>query len=112
MIDPVTFAEARLDEDERELRSDPPVGLGYATLAARVRIEIAAGRRILARHRDCGTPAGLCNRHNLGWNGPAGCYEMRDLLVRWAEHPDFDEVWWPRERLLDTDISPHIHGSS
>lgn len=46
------FVRERLDDDERELQKDPPVGLGYANLAARMSLEIVAKRRILAEVKD------------------------------------------------------------
>lgn len=43
----IAFLLAALDEDERELKKDPPAGLGYANLAARFAREIAAKRAIV-----------------------------------------------------------------
>ena len=90
--DPVAFATARLDEDWQEAHAPRYPDL----LAARIRREVTAGRRILARHRDCGFGAvttRYCGVH--AWNGAAGCRDFRDLLVRWADHPDYDPLWSP-----------------
>ena len=51
MDDLTAFVRERLDDDERELQKDPPVGLGYANLSARMRLEIAAKRAIVGFHQ-------------------------------------------------------------
>lgn len=56
--------------------------------------EVEAGRRILARHRDCAErDTGPC------WEFPYGdadvCRELADLLYRWADHNDYDTAWKP-----------------
>ena len=148
MSDPVAFATARLDEDERFARdaADPveemPGSWRYDEQAqpvpriigttwesslgdgvwncddpddhcdelrhpsrsagehiarhdpARVLREVEAGRRILKRHRNCGDGYGFCGDGGHG-GGAAGCSEMEDLLVRWADHPDYDQDWKP-----------------
>lgn len=86
--DPVAFATARLDEDEREIREDPPVGCGYALLPARMLRDVASGRRTLARHTKCVQGK---------WAGPYPCPELADLLYRWADHPDYEPAWKPQQ---------------
>jgi Family of unknown function (DUF6221) len=70
-------------EGEHIARHDP----------ARVLREVEAGRRIVARHRDCGDGMGYCG--DGGHGGDVLCPDMADLLVRWADHPDYDESWKP-----------------
>lgn len=85
---PVVYDEGSPDEYQAAhiARYDP----------ARALREVEAGRRILARHRDCGfgdLAGRYCGVHS--WNGAAGCRDFRDLLFRWADHPDYDESWKP-----------------
>jgi hypothetical protein len=125
VTDPVAFAEARLAEDEEAAQASHYDGQRWITEEegvyrwpgdelvhsadrkadarhiarhgpARALREAAAGRRILARHRDCGfgdVAGRYCGVHS--WNGAAGCRDFRDLLVRWADHPDYDPLWSP-----------------
>jgi Family of unknown function (DUF6221) len=78
---PGTFLDAR-----HIVRHDP----------ARALREVEAGRRILARHRRCGDGYGFCDDGGHG-GGAAGCAEMKDLLYRWADHPDYDQEWKPAD---------------
>lgn len=92
--DPVAFATARLNEDEREIRNDPPVGMGYAILPVRMLRDLKAGRRILARHAECAERGtGPCREFPVG--DGALCAELADLLYRWADHGDYDRGWKP-----------------
>ena len=63
---------------------------------ARALREVEAGRRILARHRECPVQNGYCER----WTGPEVCPEMADLLVRWAGRPGYDPDWAPDHSAL------------
>ena len=102
---------ARLDEDEAAAnglffacRMSGPLRFvsGYGGPAAdafiarhdpaRVLREVAAGRRILARHvRQPGQHPDFC-RHDLR---VLPCPDMRDLLARWDDHPDYRPEWKP-----------------
>ncbi|HEX3388839.1 MAG TPA: DUF6221 family protein [Streptosporangiaceae bacterium] len=109
MVDPVEFAAARLSEDEAAARAKPVArwrsfclwimdGMVYLTredaaLAARMRRDVEAGRRILARHRDCLGGSGYCGDGGHSWDYGAGCWEMADLLSRWSDHPDYQRKW-------------------
>lgn len=102
MTDPVAFAAARLADDERELEADPPQGLGYAVLPWRVRREIEAGKRILARHgRKHWCPTGPQDDEWVTYEAGERvvsvypCADMLDLLYRWRDHPEYDESWKP-----------------
>jgi len=101
-VDDLTaFVRARLDEDERELVKDPPHGLGYANLAARVRREVAAKRAIIAIHvpdedRDCL----VCITERAGYQeqwawDPWPCQTIRHLAAAWSDHPDYRPQWVP-----------------
>lgn len=121
MIDPVAFAEARLDEDEAAAKDAEPFYAGRDLTAelveegfdpevgqhaerhdpARALREVEAGRRILARHGGnhwCPDP------QDRDWTVyEAGervtltypCGDLRDLLCRWADHPEYEESWKP-----------------
>jgi hypothetical protein len=80
------FIAARVDEDERELRNDPPRGLGYADLGARTAREISAFREILAAWQEA--PEGSIVRDVLG-------YTLGTLAGIWSEHPSYRE--WAAE---------------
>ncbi|MFF2077175.1 DUF6221 family protein [Kitasatospora sp. NPDC058162] len=54
---------------------------------ARVLREVAAKRRILARHAP--GPAGACRHDRNRWP----CADVRDLLPPYADHPDFHPRW-------------------
>jgi hypothetical protein len=97
-MDPITFAEARLSEDEQA----PTVRLWGQTAADSVAAarrrerdirEAAAGRRILRRHRNCMYGGGYCG--DGGHGGDLLCPELADLLVRWADHPEYEQAWKP-----------------
>lgn len=103
-VSPIEFVHARLYEDERELVKDPPHGLGYANLSARMRREITVKRAILAMAE--GQP---------GRDLPEGVHDGRDpdeqecdeaiknvlkdvacvLAAVWSDHPDHDPEWTP-----------------
>jgi hypothetical protein len=105
MADPVEFAAARLNEDEAAARAKPVArwrafclwimdGAVYLTrenaaLSARMRRDVGAGRRIVARHRECMTGCGYDER----FPGPGPCPDLSDLLSRWSDHPDYDRKW-------------------
>src|ERR1700722_19617465 len=96
--DQVAFAEARLDEDEREIRNDPPMGLGYARLGVRLLRDIKGARNILARYQDC-----LARTEDPAYPQVVARDQVREyedyvlpnLLMRWADHPDYDQEWKP-----------------
>ncbi len=81
--DLVAFLTARLDEDERELEKDPPVGLGYANLPARMRREVAAKRAILAQWEAM--PPG----------SPMLVFVLYNLAAVYGDHPDYRPEWKP-----------------
>lgn len=90
------FITARLAEDARELRKDPPVGLGYANLGARLAREIEGKRRILARYADCLArmeddeyPAGVAQDQAREYED----FVLPALAAGWADHSDYDEGW-------------------
>ena len=60
---------------------------------ARVLREVEAGRRILERHRDCVQYGGGICEHAGAVDPP--CPDLRDLLCRWADHPDYLPGWAP-----------------
>lgn len=102
MNDITGFVRARLDEDERELEADPPVGLGYANLAARMRLEIKAKRAIVEAYRDGAIE--LARQQAAGEPDPGvrgGVTALRfavlQLASAWSDHPDYRQPW-PLER--------------
>lgn len=117
MADPIAFAEARLAETEigairaRSLRDkiddpyrqiDPRMREGaeytwHETGAdpARALREVAAGRRILARHRPCAAGMGICMDYPTA--SADICPELADMLVRWADHVEYEPAWLPDE---------------
>jgi len=63
---------------------------------ARVLREVEAKRRILERHRDCGSGVGYCDDGGHGSDGEdPGCAEMEDLAAPYSDHPDYDPSWSP-----------------
>lgn len=96
--DLVAFITARLDEDDREIRNDPPVGMGYAMLPARMLREAEAGRRMLARYEDClarmedpGYPQGVARDQAREYED----FVLPNLAASWSDHPDYDQDWKP-----------------
>jgi Family of unknown function (DUF6221) len=144
-VDPVTFAEARLDEEQADAEAclapewhaapftrpslrepagwilDGRVGQSHRILArgiarfdpdgrvfihaarhdpARVLRDVKAGRRILARYRDCldriedpAHPAGVARDQAREYED----FVLPSLLARWADHPDYDPAWKPED---------------
>jgi len=93
----------KLDDPHRQI--DPNVRAGaehawHETAAdpARMLREVEAGRRILARYEDC-----LLRMEDPAYphavaRDQAREYEdfvLPNLLVRWADHPDYDPEWRP-----------------
>jgi len=82
----VAFLRARLDEDERELVKDPPMGLGYANLPARIHREVEAKRAILDEY----------DRADGGYGYLRG---LEFAIVRWGavyrDRPDYRREWGP-----------------
>jgi Family of unknown function (DUF6221) len=98
MDDLVAFVTARLDEDERELVKDPPHGLGYANLPARMRREVEGKRIILARYADTlarmeddDYPAGVARDQAREYED----FVLPCLAAAWSDHPDYDPDWAP-----------------
>ena len=108
------FLAARLDEDERlarqaldeagtERETRYPYPDRLATCMhdgrhspARVLREVEAKRRILERHRGCGSGIGYCDDGGHGWDGTdPGCAEMEDLAAPYSDHPGYDPRWKP-----------------
>lgn len=115
-MEPVSFAEARLDEleaaanraqslryqlDDPYRQIDPAVrdGAEYTWREvgadpARTLRDVDSGRRILARHAECAERGtGPCREFPVG--DGALCAELADLLYRWADHGDYDRGWKP-----------------
>jgi Family of unknown function (DUF6221) len=92
MADLVAFIRARLDEDERELLKDPPVGLGYANLPARIRCEVEAKRAILARYTDP-PPSNIGDHLQRAQERMGLLYALEQLASAWQDHPDYDPAW-------------------
>lgn len=98
MTDLVEFLRARLDEDERELAKDPPVGLGYADLGARMRREVAAKRRRLARYEQA------MNEELGEWQAARELMlaargvllgVLKEDAAVYSDHPDYHPEWKP-----------------
>lgn len=90
------FLTACVDEDEREIRNDPPVGLGYASLAARMSREVTGKREILRR---C---AAVMNEMDIYPNGlvsPRAFLARQTLMnmgIAYDDHPGYRaEDWKP-----------------
>jgi len=113
-VDVAEFLAARLDEDERELVKDPPVGLGYASLSARIAREIAAKRAIIGEQTSDHAPIesiyGTTCRTCVTWqDAPLAdggetefgiaipvawpCRVARSAVAGYSDHPDFDPEW-------------------
>jgi hypothetical protein len=115
MDDLTAFIGDRLDEDERVARAGleydgkvdhryhaGPGGelLGGISLSTyhyhyrpkRALRDAEAGRRVLERHRDC-VPWGNGPCEHAGTTGEPPCPDMRDLLSRWSDHPDYRQEW-------------------
>lgn len=64
---------------------------------ARVLAEVAAKRRTLARHADCGEHFGYCGDGGHGFefdnDGGHGCADLADLAAPDHEHPDYNPAW-------------------
>lgn len=97
MTNLAAFYRARLDEDEAGVRDciesgEPNVG-GF-DLA-----DIAAKRRILARHAQCGSGIGYCDDGGHAWDEDdvpgGGCPDVADLARPYASHPDYRADWSP-----------------
>jgi hypothetical protein len=96
--DMLAFAEERLAEDERELRNDPPIGMGYAILEERVAFEIRGIRNILERYRDCLARMEDPAYPNAVARDQAREYEdfvLPNLLLRWASDAAYRKEWAP-----------------
>jgi hypothetical protein len=123
----IAFAKARLDEDEAAAREaagltenwiaeDPAIGVvlvdgeplieGHiagltAHIArhdpARVLREVAAGRRILGRHKPVDYHGisvcqwDTCSEGEQPWP----CPDILDSIAVWSDHPDYQEAWKP-----------------
>lgn len=62
---------------------------------ARTLREVAARRRTLERHEECGTGVGYCDDGGKGWE-KAGfflCNDKMDLASIWSDHPDYRDEW-------------------
>jgi Family of unknown function (DUF6221) len=58
---------------------------------ARALREVEAGRRLLGRHGPDAYGCQFCCHSPVG----TPCADLRDLLCRWASHPDYDPDWKP-----------------
>lgn len=52
--------------------------------------DIAAKRRILARHAGCADGEGCCSGRTVGRDH---CDDVADLAAPYADHPDFNPAW-------------------
>jgi hypothetical protein len=113
MDDLNAFLAARLDEDERELVKDPPVGLGYANLGVRMLREVEAKRALLRMHEPVlfwgNSPPPLKDRtpeNAVAWycecqcpdgviEGAYPCDTARLLAAVYSDHPDYRPEWKP-----------------
>jgi uncharacterized protein DUF6221 len=101
--DLVAFLRARLDEDEREIRNDPPAGMGYAVLARRMVREVQAKRAILDHYADLTRATYPRELYRPGDGKPTvawglvkyGDYALRQLAAIYSDHPDYDQEWRP-----------------
>jgi hypothetical protein len=85
----VLFLRARLEEDERELARDPPAGLGYANLPARMRREISVKQDIVRR---CVSRMNEMDAYQNGLVSPRALLARQVLIVQaacWEDHPDY-----------------------
>ena len=90
----MAFLNARLDEDERELVKDPPVGLGYANLAARIRRDVEAKRAILDQlATDLSYSPPVPSGHQRAWAIASLIVEA--LTTVYSDHPDYRPEWKP-----------------
>jgi hypothetical protein len=97
------FLLQRITEDETHipaggcgclLDDDIPVEHGFAC-PVRIRAECDAKRRIIERHRECGTGHGYCDDGGHGWGDglPLGCADLADLAAPYADHPAYRQEW-------------------
>jgi hypothetical protein len=92
-MDLVEFVTARLDEDEREIRADPPVGMGYARLPVRMLREIQAKRVVLAEYAAVAGNEGHDDvEYAHGWAAGLGL-AVRAMATAWSDHPDWRTDW-------------------
>ncbi|MEV5001958.1 DUF6221 family protein [Nocardioides sp. LML1-1-1.1] len=96
----VEFLLAQIAEDEEDLEEEDVSGhcdylVGRHYDNERVRAECEAKRRIVNRHRNCGTGYGYCDDGGHGWDdedGP-GCGDLADLASVYADRPGYDPAW-------------------
>ena len=82
----VEFPTARIGEDEAVAR--------YSPTRTRALAECEAKRRIVARHKLCGTGIGYCDDGGHGWDEDSpGCADLSDLALPYADHADYREEW-------------------
>jgi uncharacterized protein DUF6221 len=114
MSDPVTFLNARLDEDEAAAKRALEMGTGVWALAPhfhtarhspdRVLREVTAKRVIvdehehrfeMAEHPEYGFGCDLCHRHDE-YGMPPGvnwCGTIRALAAVYSDHADYRDEW-------------------
>lgn len=116
-VDIVEFLTARHDEEQRNLESvyrNPNSGVmpyvlwgsGSTVMMSAVRFdaELAAKRRTVARHADCGSDHGYCDADE-GWTGNGNAYLIEDgrcadlceAAALYESHPDYDPAWRPED---------------
>jgi hypothetical protein len=122
VTDLVDWVRQQLDVDERaaqmvdDLHLDlaaPPSGEGRAMVfmspeqyvnatgllsGARVRAEVAAKRRLLDRHADCGAGRGYCDGAGYGGkldDGTPACPDILDLAATLDYRPGYRAEWRP-----------------
>lgn len=96
---------ALLDDPRRDMDQNVRDGAEYiwretATDPARMLREVAAGRAILAEHRQWvfggATGCSTCHAgHEIGDPAPGPCPTRRALGAVDSDHPDYDPAWAP-----------------
>jgi Family of unknown function (DUF6221) len=88
--DLIAFLTARLDEDERELVKDPPHGLGYANLPARMFREVEALRSIADEMARTVNGEFIDEGERV-----VAADVLYGLAVIWSGHPGYRPEWKP-----------------
>lgn len=55
--------------------------------------QVAAQRRTLTRHANCGIGWGYCDDGGHAFDAGHGCPDLADLAAPDQEHPDFNPAW-------------------
>lgn len=128
MNDLIAFLRARLDEDQRSAEAardeiiaaqerrdteeidlvdagDFPLWFQHANRhrPTFVLADVDAKKRIVERHKECGTGFGYCDEAGGAIeadenNEQRGCPDLFALALPYADHPDYREEWRPCDR--------------